>query len=190
VSLKVFPHRDYNRKKAAFNLHVGLDHDGLIRAFAAVTTGKVGDQMQAKLMNFPKDSVVVFDKGYADYSWHNQLTKRGIFWVTRIRGNAKYRVVERRKANRSRGITSDQTIEYTAKISRESNLSPIRRIGFYDKEADKHYVFITNHFGWSANTIAEIYKQRWQVELFFKWINNIRQVSCRLFFLQKFSYSR
>jgi len=170
VSLKVFPHRDYNRKKAAYKLHVGLDHDGLIPAFAAVTAGKVGDQMQAKLMNFPKDSVVVFDKGYADYSWHNQLTKKGIFWVTRIRGNAKYRVVARRKVNRSHGITSDQTIEYTAKTSQEKNLKPIRRVGFYDEETGKHYVFTTNHFGWSANTICEIYKQRWQVELFFKWI--------------------
>ena len=170
VSLKVFPHRDYNRKKAAYKLHVGLDHDGLIPAFAAVTAGKVGDQMQAKLMDFPKDSVVVFDKGYADYSWHNQLTNKGVFWVTRIRGNAKYRVVERRKADQSQGIISDQTIEYTGKVSERNNLKPIRRIGFYDKETDKHYVFITNHFKWSAKTIAEIYKQRWQVELFFKWI--------------------
>ena len=170
VSLKVFPHRDYNRKKAAYKLHVGLDHDGLIPAFAAVTASKVGDQTQAKLMDFPKDSVVVFDKGYADYSWHNQLTKKGIFWVTRIRGNAKYRVIERRKTNRSDGITSDQTIEYTSKVSEQNNLKPIRRIGFHDKETGKHYVFITNHFKWSASTVAQIYKQRWQVELFFKWI--------------------
>lgn len=170
VSLKVFPHRDYNRKKAAYKLHVGLDHDGLIPAFAAVTAGKVGDQMQARLMSFPKDSVVVFDKGYADYSWHNQLTNKGIFWVTRIRGNAKYRVIERRKVNQSQGITSDQTIEYTGMVSKKNTLSQVRRIGFYDKETNKHYVFITNHFEWSAKTIAEIYKQRWQVELFFKWI--------------------
>ena len=170
VSLKVFPHRDYNRKKAAYKLHIGLDHDGLIPAFAAVTAGKVGDQKQAKLMDFPKDSVVVFDKGYADYSWHNQLTRKGIFWVTRIRGNAKYRVIKRHKVDRSLGITSDQTIEYTGKVSEKNNLKPIRRIGFYDKETGKHYVFITNYFKWSAPTVTEIYKLRWQVELFFKWI--------------------
>ena len=170
VSMKVFSKAEYNRMKGAYKLHIGLDHDGLIPAFAAVTLGKVGDQTQAKLMDFPKGSVVVFDKGYSDYKWHNQLTNKGIYWVTRIRGNAKYRVTERRAVNRSQGLTSDQTIEYTSSRSRNNNLSKVRRIGFYDKQTGKHYVFVTNHFGWSAKTIADIYKQRWQVELFFKWI--------------------
>ena len=170
VSMKVFPHTEYNRMKAAYKLHIGLDHDGLIPAFAAVTVGKVGDQTQAKLMNFQKGSVLVFDKGYADYSWHNQLTNKGIFWVTRIRGNAKYRILERNKVNKSQGITSDQIIEYTSNRSSKNNLKPVRRVGFRDTETGKHYVFITNHFDWSAKTIASIYKQRWQVELFFKWI--------------------
>ena len=170
VSLKVFPNAEYNRMKAAYKLHIGLDHDGLIPAFAAVTAGKTGDQTQAKLMRFPKGSVLVFDKGYSDYTWHNQLTSQGIFWVTRIRGNAKYRVLERRTVNKSHGITSDQIIEYTSIRSCKNTLRPVRRVGFRDAETGKHYVFITNHFDWSAKTIARIYKQRWQVELFFKWI--------------------
>ena len=170
VSMKVFPNAEYNRMKAAYKLHVGLDHDGLIPAFAAVTVGKTGDQTQAKLIRFPKGSVLVFDKGYADYSWHNQLTDQGIFWVTRIRGNAKYRVVERCKVNRSQGVTSDQIIEYTSIRSSKNNLRSVRRVGYRDPETGKHYVFITNHLDWSAKTIADIYKQRWQVELFFKWI--------------------
>ncbi len=170
VSMKVFPSVEYNRMKAAYKLHVGLDHDGLIPAFAAVTVGKTGDQTQAKLMRFRKGSVLVFDKGYSDYSWHNQLTNQGIFWVTRIRGNAKYRVLERRTVNRLQGITGDQVIEYTSDRSVKNNLRPVRRVGFRDAETGKHYVFITNHFDWSAKTIASIYKQRWQVELFFKWI--------------------
>ena len=170
VSMKVFPHAEYNRMKAAYKLHIGLDHDGLIPAFVAVTNGKTGDQTQAKKMNFPTGSVVVFDKGYADYTWHNQLTSKGIFWVTRIRGNAKYRVLERRSTNKPQGITSDQIIEYTSDRSCKNNLRPVRRVGFYDAQAQKHYAFITNHLDWSAKTIADIYKQRWQVELFFKWI--------------------
>jgi putative transposase len=170
VSLKVFPQAEYNKMKGAYKLHIGLDHDGLIPAFAAVTLGKVGDQTQAKLISFPEGSVLVFDKGYADYNWHNQLTTKGIFWVTRIRGNAKYRVIQRRKVNKSTGVTSDQIIEYTSLRSRKNNLRTVRRVGYYDRETGKHYVFITNHFDWSAKTIAAIYKQRWQVELFFKWI--------------------
>ena len=170
VSMKVFPQAEYNKMKGAYKLHVGLDHDGLIPAFAAVTLGRVGDQTQAKLMDFPSGSVVVFDKGYADYQWHNQLTSKGIFWVTRIRGNAKYRVLERRQVNKSQGVTSDQIIAYTSDRSMKNNLRPVRRIGFYDAQTNKHYVFITNHLNWSAKTIADIYKQRWQVELFFKWI--------------------
>lgn len=170
VSLKVFPNAEYNKMKAAYKLHLGLDHEGLIPAFAAVTVGKVGDQTAAKAMAFPKGSVVVFDKGYSSYEWHNSLTNKGIFWVTRIRGNAKHKVIERREVNKRQGVTSDQTIVYTSDRSRKYNLDAVRRIGYTDKETGKHYVFITNHFDWSAKTIADIYKQRWQVELFFKWI--------------------
>ena len=112
----------------------------------------------------------MFDKGYSDYAWHNSLTGKGIFWVTRIRGNAKYRVLERRKVNKAAGITSDQIIEYTSDRSQKKLLRPVRRVRYYDADTQRYYVFITNHFDWSASTIGQIYKQRWQVELFFKWI--------------------
>jgi len=170
VSMKIFPQAEYNKMKGAYKLHLGLDHDGLIPAFAAITLGKVGDQTQAKLMNFPKGSVLVFDKGYADYDWHKQLTDKGIYWVTRIRGNAKFKVLERRTVNKKQGVTSDQTIEFTSIRSKKKGLNTVRRIGYKDTDTGKHYVFTTNNFKWSAKTIADIYKQRWQVELFFKWI--------------------
>jgi len=98
------------------------------------------------------------------------LTQKGLTWVTRIRGNALYRVIERREVKPGSGVTSDQTIEYTGTKAQKLGLPPIRRIGYRDPETNKHYVFITNQFKWSARTIADIYKQRWQVELFFKWI--------------------
>lgn len=170
LSMKIFPWADYNRKKAAFKLHVGLDHDGLIPAFAAITSGKASEMEQAGQWNFPKGSVLVFDKGYNGYAWHNTLSEKGFIWVTRIRGNALYRVLERHPVTPDSNITSDQIIEYTGKKAQEDGLPPIRRIGYRDPETGKHYVFITNQFKWSAQTIADIYKQRWQVELFFKWI--------------------
>ena len=170
LSMKVFPWADYNRKKAAFKRHVGLDHDGLIPGFAVVTLGRDSEMAQARAWDFPSGSVLVFDKGYNSYSWHNALTEQGLIWVTRIRGNALYRVIERRPVAPGSNVTSDQRIEYTGKKAQKKNLPPVRRIGYRDPETNKHYVFITNQFKWSAQTIADIYKQRWQVELFFKWI--------------------
>lgn len=170
LSMKIFPWADYNSMKAAFKLHVGLDHDGLIPAFVSLTEGKAGEVDEAAQWNFPKGSVLVFDKGYSRYAWHKSLTDKGLFWVTRIRGNALYRIVERRDVSQYDHITSDQTIVYTSKRAQNDNLYPVRRVGYTDPVTGKHYVFTTNHFDWSAQTIADIYKQRWQVELFFKWI--------------------
>jgi putative transposase len=170
VSMKLFPWADYNRKKSAFKLHLGLDHDGLIPCFARITEGRISENEQAKLFDVPKGSVLVFDKGYNNYRWHKALTDKGVFWVTRIRGNAKYKVLERRKHTNNPAITSDQIIKYSSKQREGDKLYPIRRIGYRDPETGQRYVFITNNFDWSAQTIADIYKQRWQVELFFKWI--------------------
>jgi putative transposase len=170
VSMKVFPWVKFGRKKSAFKLHIGLDHDGLIPAFACITHGKVSDSEYARQLALPRGSVLVFDRGYNSYRWHNTLSEQGIFFVSRIRGNARYRVLERHPVAPDSSVTSDQTIKYTAPRKDGEPLKPIRRIGYRDPETGRHYVFISNQFDWSAKTIAAIYKQRWQVELFFKWI--------------------
>ena len=170
VAMELFPWANYNNKKAAFKLHLGLDHDGLIPAFASVTVGKKSEMSQARLFDFPKDSVVVFDKGYNDYSWHKSLTDKGVFFVTRIRGNAVYEVLKTNPVREGTGVVADEIIRYSSVRSGKCNLFPVRKVVFKDAETGRIFTFITNHFRWAATTIAAIYKQRWQVELFFKWI--------------------
>ena len=170
ASTKLFPWADYNRQKSAFKLHLGLDHDGLIPCFARVTEGRRSENEIAHQFTPPKGSVIVFDKGYNNYRWHNTLTDKGIFWVTRIRGNAQYTIIDEREPTKNAAILYDKTIKYSSKQRDTQELKSIRLIGYRDKETGHIYEFITNHFNWSAQTVADIYRQRWQVELFFKWI--------------------
>jgi len=170
VSMKLFPSANYNNMKAAFKLHVGLDHDGLIPAFVAVTAGKVSDQTQARSFSFPRGSVVVFDKGYASYDWHASLARQGVSYVTRMRDNAKFQVVESHVTEAGAKVLSDETIAYTSVRASKQTLLPVRRIVYRDETLNKEFVFTTNRFDWPATLVAQLYKQRWQVELFFKWI--------------------
>jgi putative transposase len=170
VSMKLFPSANYNCMKAAFKLHVGLDHDGLIPAFIAVTAGKVSDQTQARSFEFPCGSVVVFDKGYASYEWHASLSQQGVSYVTRMRDNAKFEVIESHAIEAVGNVLSDETIGYTSIRASKQSLIPVRRIVYRDEMLNKEFVFTTNRFDWPATLVAQIYKQRWQVELFFKWI--------------------
>ena len=135
-----------------------------------LTEGKTHDVNVGRGLNFPKGSIVAIDKGYNDYDWYKQLTDKEIFFVTRLKTNAKYRSVCRRSVLKNKGLTSDQTIEFTGALASKKCPVQLRRIGYRDTETGKHYVFLTNNFKLSAKTIADIYKARWQVELFFKWI--------------------
>ena len=170
LSMKVFPWADVAPKKAAFKLHLGLDHDGLIPAFAEVTEGLTSEMDTVDTFDFPKGSVLVFDRGYSRYTWHKQLTDKGLFWVTRARKGMRYEVVQAREVADGGNVISDQIVRLINKKARDAGVPDIRRIEYRDPETGKLYVFITNHNGWSAQTVADIYKSRWEVELFFKWI--------------------
>lgn len=170
LCLAVFPWADFRTTKGAIKLHVGLNHAGYLPEFVTVTEGKVHDVTIGRVLKFPKGSIVVVDRGYNDYAWYNQLTEKGIFFVTRLKSNAKTRVVQRRPVPAGKGLTCDQSIEFTGVLTAKKCSIPLRRIGFRDPESGKHYVFLTNNFKLAAKTIADIYKARWQVELFFKWI--------------------
>ena len=170
LCLSVFPWADFRSTKGAVKLHVGLNHQGYLPEFVTVTTGKISDVEVGRTLAFPKASLVAIDRGYNDYGWSNQLTEKGIFFITRLKSNAQYRVVCRREVRQDKGLSSDQTIEFTGiQIVKKCPIQ-LRRIGYRCPETGKHYIFLTNNFKLAAKTIADIYKARWQVELFFKWI--------------------
>ncbi|AOV16829.1 IS4 family transposase [Acidihalobacter aeolianus] len=170
LCLSVFPWADFRTTKGAIKLHVGLNHAGYLPEFVTVTEGKNHDVIVGRTLAFPKESIVVIDKGYNDYTWYKQLTERGIFFVTRLKTNAKYRIVSRRPVLKGRGLICDQTIEFGGPQTAKKCPVQLRRIAYRDSEIGKRYVFLTNNFKLAAKTIADIYKARWQVELFFKWI--------------------
>ena len=175
LCLSVFPWAHFRKTKGAIKLHVGLDHEGYLPAFVSITDGKTADIKAGRDLSFPKGSIVACDRGYTDYRWYKQLTDKGIFFVSRLKSNARYVVLKRRNVLRKQGLTSDQTIQFLGAKARKECPIELRRIGYRDPETGKHYVFLTNHFELSAKTIADIYKQRWQIELFFKWIKqNLR----------------
>ncbi len=170
LCLSVFPWAEFRTTKGAIKLHVGLNHRGHIPEFVTVTDGKVGDVTVGRTIDFPKGSIVAIDRGYNDYTWYNQLTEKGIFFVTRLKSNAKTRIVQRHSVLKNKGLTSDHTIEFTGTHTAKKCPVQLRRIGYRDPETGKHYIFLTNNFKLAAKTIADIYKARWDVELFFKWI--------------------
>ncbi len=170
VCLSLFPWAKFRSTKGAVKLHVGLNHAGHLPEFVAISDGKTSDIEHGRTLAFPAGSVVVMDRGYTDYSWYNQLNEKGIFFVTRLKSNARYRVVERHLVLKNKGLICDQTIEFTGLQTAGKCPIQLRRIGYRDPETGQRYVFLTNHFDLAAKTIADIYKARWQVELFFKSI--------------------
>ena len=170
LCLSVFPWARFRKAKGAVKLHTLLQADGLIPRFIVITDGKRHDAPVARHMDIPGGSVVVFDKGYHDFTFYNLLSSRMIDFVTRTKSNAKYRVIKRRSVRKSTGVTSDHEIEFTGFSTGKKYPGRLRRIRYVDSETGKAYTFLTNNFKLAARTIANIYKARWEIELFFKCI--------------------
>lgn len=170
LSLSLFPWAAHRADTANVKLSVGLNHGTQLPEFVALSDGQENDMIEGRKFDFPKGSIVAFDKGYVDYQWFKSLTDKGVFFVTRLRDKAVYRVEERRDVDKSKGVYSDQIIQLNSAHAQKRGAPLLRRVGYRDATTGKFYTFLTNHFHLAATTIAAIYKDRWQVELFFKAI--------------------
>jgi len=171
----LFDWAKFRQTKGAVKLHLLLDHDGYLPVFAHITEGKVHEVHVARAMTFSPGSIVVIDKGYIDYELFWRWTGGGVFFVTRQKDNARYRVLEDRPVPRNRNILSDQIIELEGFYSHQKYPGSLRRLEVWDEENEKIIVLLANHMTFGATTIAAIYKDRWQIEIFFKTIKqNLR----------------
>ena len=169
LCLSLFPWADFTRTKGAVKLHCLLDHQGYLPTFALVTVANVSDVAVARLLTFAKDSIVVFDRAYKDYAMWARWTAEGVFFVSRLVRGAVYQVVERRPLPQRRNILADDIIRLSSEHARNQGCTCLlRRVVVWLPDKEQELELITNHLDFGATTIAGIYKERWQIELFFK----------------------
>ena len=168
LCLSMYDWAKFRRTKGAVKLHLVLDHEGYLPCFGIITDGKVADVKAAHQMHFAPDTIVVDDRGYNDYRLFAKWTDAGVYFVTRMKDNALFEVVEEREVPQNRNILKDQTIRLTGTGAQNKCPHLLRRIEAIREDTGDILVFITNHHGLGASTIGAIYKDRWQIELFFK----------------------
>lgn len=170
LCLSLFPWAKFRRRKGAVKLHTLLDLRGSIPCFIHVSTGKMADVRVLDRLLFEPGAFYVMDRGYVDFARLYRLHQTGAFFVTRAKSNLDATRREGRVVDKATGLRSDQTIVLRGPKSSRLYPDPLRRVVFYDVENQKRLIFLTNNFTLPALTIAQLYKSRWQVELFFKWI--------------------
>jgi hypothetical protein len=168
LCLSLFNWAHFRRTKGAIKLHLILDHEGYLPSYACITEGSVADVKIAQGLQFDPGTVIVDDRAYNDYRLFGQWTSRGIYFVTRMKDNAQYKTVGEREVPQNRNILKDELIEFLAPLAKEKCPYPLRRIEVYNPEKDEILVFLTNHLDWGSTTIAALYKDRWQIEAFFR----------------------
>lgn len=166
----LFDWATFRQTKGAVKLHLLLDHDGYLPVFAHITEGSVHEINIAKGLSFPRGSIVALDRGYTDYVLFARWTKEGVFFVTRQKGNADYAVVEERRSPQNRNILKDQLIRFNGYRSKKNYPHTLRRVEVWDEEKKESIILLTNHLTFGSTTISAIYKDRWQIEIFFKTI--------------------
>jgi hypothetical protein len=170
LCLSLFPWAKFRRQKGAVKLHTLLDLRGNIPCFIHISHGKMHDVNVLDLLPIEPGAFYVMDRGYVDFERLYRFTQNSAFFVTRGKRNLDCTCRERRAVDKTTGLRSDQTIVLAGPQSSRLYPAPLRRVAFYDTENQRRLVFLTNNFTLPALTIARLYKSRWQVELFFKWI--------------------
>jgi len=170
LSLKVFPWAHFRRTKAAVKMHTQIDLRGNIPSFIHVSDGKMHEVNVLDLMTPEPGSFTIMDRGFLDFARLYRLTQAGAFFVIRPKSNTLFKRVYSRPVDKTTGLRCDQTVRLTGVKSPDDYPQYLRYVVFYDEKTDKRLGFFTNNFELPALVIAQLYKCRWQVELFFKWI--------------------
>jgi hypothetical protein len=170
LCLSLFPWAPSMRSKAAVRLHTLLDLRGNIPAFIRISTGKMHEVRVLDELPVERGAFYVMDKAYIDFKRLFRMHQQAAFFVTRHKKDHVFTRQESRPVEKATGVRSDQTIRFTGTQSLTDFPAPLRRVSFYDTERNRKLVFITNNFDLPPLTIAQLYRKRWQVELFFKWI--------------------
>jgi transposase len=170
LCLSVFPWAHFRTTKAAVKMHTLLDLKGNIPSFIHVSDGKLHDVHALDLLELEAGAIYVMDRGYVDFARLHTLHLAGAFFVTRAKSNMNFHRIYSAKSDRSTGVICDQTIELDGFYTKQDYPAKLRRVRFKDPETGKTLVFLTNQMTFPAATICALYKNRWHVELFFKWI--------------------
>jgi len=170
LCLNVFWWATFRKAKAAVKLHTLLDLKTSIPEYIFITDGSIHDVNILDYISLPSGSYLIMDKAYIDFARLRRFAGERVNFVIRARTNFKYKVIDRRMINKKQGVICDQTVELTGPLSSQKYPEYLRRVRYYDKETGKRFVFLTNNFKLSALTIAALYKYRWGIETFFKWI--------------------
>jgi IS4 transposase len=168
LCLSMFPWADFRQTKGAVKLHLLLDHDGYLPDFAVITEGKTADVITARHFMLPAGSIVAVDRAYCDFELFSQWTNSGVFFVTRLKGNAAYEVVEGQPSLQRGKVLVDRVIRFTGPTTRLKYPEPLRRVVVWDEENQREIELLTNHLSFGATTIGRISRDRWEIELFFK----------------------
>ena len=168
LCLSLFPWADFRQTKGAIKLHMLLDHDGYLPDFAVITDGKTADVTAARNFTLPAGSIVAVDRGYYDFDLFAQWNNSGVFFVTRLKSNATYEVVRDCPLPQHSNVLTDQLICFTGYQSRQKFPGLLRRVVVWDEDNQREIELLTNHLRFGATTIGRIYRDRWEIELFFK----------------------